>query len=86
MRATNSKQELYHSIFGSILDRTEMTPYLMLHAYDYKTALSQATKMMGNRGFDIKGGDAPQNRGIYCLCDREILDAAPLDNRGHSVV
>ncbi|WP_420266046.1 hypothetical protein [Candidatus Magnetominusculus dajiuhuensis] len=58
MRATNSKQELYHSIFGSILDRTEMTPYLMLHAYDYKTALSQATKMMGNRGFDIKGGDA----------------------------
>ncbi|MBF0517552.1 MAG: hypothetical protein HQK97_10645 [Nitrospirae bacterium] len=49
--------ELYHSIFGSILDRTEMTPYLMLWAYDYKTALAQATKMMGNRGFDINGGD-----------------------------
>ncbi|MBF0557117.1 MAG: hypothetical protein HQK96_21595, partial [Nitrospirae bacterium] len=58
MCATTNKHELYHSIFGSILDRTEMTPYLMLSAYDYKTALSQATKMMGNRGFDIKGGDS----------------------------
>ncbi|MCG6553197.1 MAG: hypothetical protein L7F77_12810 [Candidatus Magnetominusculus sp. LBB02] len=57
MNAAPDRQELYHSIFGSILDRTEMTPYLMLPAYDYKTALAQATKMMGNRGFDIKAGD-----------------------------
>ncbi|MBF0458448.1 MAG: hypothetical protein HQK99_11205 [Nitrospirae bacterium] len=57
MYPDSNKHELYHSIFGSILDRTEMTPYLMLSAYDYKTALSQATKMMGNRGFDVKGGD-----------------------------
>ncbi|MBF0534486.1 MAG: hypothetical protein HQK88_09910 [Nitrospirae bacterium] len=57
MDTAANKHELYHSIFGSILDRTEMTPYLMLSAYDYKTALSQATKMMGNRGFDIRGAD-----------------------------
>jgi len=50
-----SSRELYHEIFGSILDRTEMTPYLLLPARDYLTALSQAAKMMGNRGFDISG-------------------------------
>ena len=48
-------QELHHEIFGSILDRTEMTPFLLLPARDYATALSQAGKMMGNRGFDILG-------------------------------
>jgi uncharacterized protein (TIGR04552 family) len=57
MQTMSDKHELYHDIFGSILDRTEMTPYLMLSAYDYKTALAQATKMMGNRGFDIRGCD-----------------------------
>jgi uncharacterized protein (TIGR04562 family) len=49
-------QELYHEIFGSILERTEMTPFLLLPSRDYATALSQAARMMGNRGFDILGG------------------------------
>jgi uncharacterized protein (TIGR04562 family) len=48
-----SNQELYHEIFGSILDRTEMTPYLLLPSGNYESALKQATKMMGNRGFDL---------------------------------
>ncbi len=47
-----SGQELHHEIFGSVLDRTEMTPYLLLRAEDYETTLGQATRMMGNRGFD----------------------------------
>jgi uncharacterized protein (TIGR04562 family) len=50
--------ELHHEIFGSILDRTEMTPFLLLPAGDYETALGQATKMMANRGFDIAGNNA----------------------------
>jgi uncharacterized protein (TIGR04562 family) len=52
-----SSQELYHEIFGSILDRTEMTPYLLLRSDGYITALKQATKMLGNRGFDTQGCD-----------------------------
>ena len=52
-----TNQELYHEIFGSILDRTEMTPYLLLHSRNYETALRQATRMMGNRGFDTDTGD-----------------------------
>ena len=48
-----SDKELHHEIFGSVLDRTEMTPFLLLQSGDYPTALSQATKMMANRGFDI---------------------------------
>lgn len=32
-----------------------MTPFLLLPAGDYATALSQAARMMGNRGFDILG-------------------------------
>jgi uncharacterized protein (TIGR04562 family) len=50
-----SSQELHHEIFGSIIDRAEMTPFLLLRAGDYETALSQAARMMGNRGFDIIG-------------------------------
>jgi uncharacterized protein (TIGR04562 family) len=50
-----SSQELHHEIFGSILDRAEMSPYLLLSADNYQTALKQATKMMSNRGFDISG-------------------------------
>lgn len=57
MKHLSSRQELYHEIFGSILDRTEMTPYLLLRAGKYETALRQATKMMGNRGFDTLGND-----------------------------
>lgn len=55
MDHSSSSQELHHEIFGSILDRTEMTPFLLLPARDYTTALFQASKMMGNRGFDILG-------------------------------
>ncbi len=59
---TESSQELYHEIFGSILDRTEMTPFLLLPAGDYKSALLQANKMMANRGFDTFGeGDLQQS-------------------------
>ena len=50
-------QELYHEIFGSILDRTEMTPFLLLPAGDYTAALKQVTKMMVNRGFDALSDD-----------------------------
>jgi uncharacterized protein (TIGR04562 family) len=55
MKHAQLSKELHHEIFGSILDRTEMTPFLLLPARDYATALSQAAKMMGNRGFDILG-------------------------------
>jgi uncharacterized protein (TIGR04562 family) len=47
--------ELYHEIFGSILDRHEMSPYLLRPAINYRMALRQATKMLGNRGFDTLG-------------------------------
>jgi uncharacterized protein (TIGR04562 family) len=60
MQHTKSSHELRHEIFGSILDRTEMTPFLLLHAENYETALKQATRMMGNRGFDIIGDNALQ--------------------------
>ncbi len=53
MEKQSSSQELHHEIFGSILDRIELSPYLLLSATDYSTALKQATKMMNNRGFDI---------------------------------
>jgi uncharacterized protein (TIGR04562 family) len=48
-------QELHHEIFGSILDRTEMTPFLLEPATDYSSSLRQATRMMANRGFDTLG-------------------------------
>ena len=55
-----SNQELHHEIFGSILDRTEMTPFLLLPARDYASSLKQATRMMANRGFDTLGSDKLQ--------------------------
>lgn len=55
MNDITSGQELHHEIFGSILDRNEMTPYLLMGADNYKTALKQAARIMGNRGFDILG-------------------------------
>ncbi|MDD1638122.1 MAG: hypothetical protein LUQ56_08325, partial [Methylococcaceae bacterium] len=55
MEPRSSNQELHHEIFGSILDRVEMNPYLLLSAENYQMALRQATKMMSNRGFDIIG-------------------------------
>ncbi|MBC8414723.1 MAG: hypothetical protein ISR96_03620 [Nitrospira sp.] len=45
--------ELHHEILGSIIDRDEITPYLLLRTTDYKSALAQASKMLANRGFDI---------------------------------
>ena len=35
-----------------------MTPFLLLPAGNYETALGQATKMMANRGFDMVGDNA----------------------------
>jgi uncharacterized protein (TIGR04562 family) len=55
MKHVSSHQELYHEIFGSILDRIEMTPFLLLRSGNYEVALEQASKMMGNRGFDTFG-------------------------------
>ena len=52
-----SKQELYHEIFGSVLDRKEMTPYLLRNCDGYTTALARAAIMMSNRGFDTKSGE-----------------------------
>jgi uncharacterized protein (TIGR04562 family) len=51
-KTTPPRHELYHEIFGSILDREEMTPYLLLRSDGYRVALGQATRMLGNRGFD----------------------------------
>jgi uncharacterized protein (TIGR04562 family) len=61
VRTQAPRHELYHEIFGSILDRTEMTPYLFLPASSYTIALRQATRMLGNRGFDT--GAAEELRG-----------------------
>jgi uncharacterized protein (TIGR04562 family) len=55
MKNTPTNQELYHEIFGSILDRIEMTPFLLSRARNYDVAINQASKMMGNRGFDTFG-------------------------------
>ena len=53
MEPMSHRQELHHEIFGSVLDRAEMTPFLLLRTANYTEALGQATRMMGNRGFDI---------------------------------
>lgn len=52
-------QELHHEIFGSILDQTEMTPFLLQPASDYASSLRQAARMMANRGFDTLGSPEP---------------------------
>jgi uncharacterized protein (TIGR04562 family) len=49
-------QELYHDIFGSVLDRKELTPYLLRNCDSYETALRGASFMLGNRGFAIFDG------------------------------
>ncbi len=51
------QQELYHEIFGSILDRSEMTPYMLLNCDGYDVAISQTNRMLANRGFDLEGSD-----------------------------
>ncbi|MCD1653783.1 hypothetical protein K7J14_03600 [Treponema zuelzerae] len=50
-------QELFHDIFGSVLDRTELTPYLLRGCPDYEAALRGASLMMGNRGFRLEQGE-----------------------------
>jgi uncharacterized protein (TIGR04552 family) len=55
--ALQPDQELHHAIFGSILDQTEMTPFLLQPATDYFTSIKQATRMMANRGFDTLESD-----------------------------
>lgn len=61
MEDTTQGQELHHEIFGSILDRTEMAPFLLLPAHDYEKALRQAAKMMANRGFDVPDDELPES-------------------------
>jgi uncharacterized protein (TIGR04562 family) len=62
LKTTSPRHELYHEIFGSILDRTGMTPYLLLRSGGYRVALRQATRMLGNRGFDTQGMDGLRPR------------------------
>jgi len=68
MKERTFHQELHHEIFGSILDRDEMTPYLLLKAHTYERAMKQAARMMGNRGFDTIRGteleDCEKNRAL----------------------
>ncbi len=57
MDAEETRHELYHEIFGSVLDRREMTPYLLRGCTEYAQALRRAALMMGNRGFDVVDGE-----------------------------
>lgn len=49
-------QELYHDIFGSVLDRSELTPYLLRNCGSYDISLARASLMMANRGFAVENG------------------------------
>lgn len=51
------QQELYHEIFGSILDRSDMTPYLLRNCGGYEEAVCRSNKMLANRGFDLDGAE-----------------------------
>jgi len=74
------KHELYHEIFGSILDRTEMTPYLLLRATNYQVGLTQASRMLANRGFDslgsgrLRAGEKTRAQGYTRRARRYLLD------------
>lgn len=57
METDAGRHELYHDIFGSVLDRSELTPYLLRDCADYRTALGRATLMMANRGFAVADGE-----------------------------
>ncbi len=76
------KQELFHEIFGSVLDRGEMTPYLLRNCDSYATALERASRMMANRGFDTnRGGDISREisrAGAYVRTAIEYVDGALL--------
>ena len=53
----NTPIELYHDIFGSVLDRTELTPYLLRNCSNFQTAIEKTTMMLGNRGFLVSDGE-----------------------------
>jgi uncharacterized protein (TIGR04552 family) len=55
MQEQRRGQELYHDIFGSVLDRDAMTPYLLKDSHNYEKSIRQATCMMANRGFGVDG-------------------------------
>jgi uncharacterized protein (TIGR04562 family) len=57
VRTGAEPQELFHDIFGSVLDRTELTPYLLRNCGQYETSLRGASLMLGNRGFIISGNE-----------------------------
>ncbi|MEW6601367.1 MAG: hypothetical protein AB1499_10400 [Nitrospirota bacterium] len=68
MKEKAASQELHHEIFGSVLDKNEMTPYLLLGTVNYEKALRQAARMMGNRGFDMYGSnELPESEKIRAL-------------------
>lgn len=48
MSFLDSSFELYHEIFGSVLDRIDLNPYLMRNSKGYADSLSRASLMMGN--------------------------------------
>lgn len=57
MASLDSSFELYHEIFGSVLDRIDLNPYLLRNCSNYSESLSRVSLMMGNRGFFIINGD-----------------------------
>lgn len=57
MAGARADPELYHEIFGSVLDRHGLSPYLLDGCADYASALRGASQMMGNRGFILRDGD-----------------------------
>ena len=80
MKKPEHVHELCHEIFGSILDRTEMTPYLLLGVDNYTLALRRATRMLGNRGFDTFGteelrpNEKVRAQGYIRYAQRYLLD------------
>jgi uncharacterized protein (TIGR04562 family) len=54
---SGAQHELYHEIFGSVLDRSELTPYLLRDCDGYQSAMKGASLMMGNRGFAVVNGE-----------------------------
>lgn len=57
MSFLDSSFELYHEIFGSVLDRIDLNPYLMRNSKGYADSLSRASLMMENRGFFLIKGE-----------------------------
>ncbi len=53
MSENSRGHELYHEIFGSVLDRLDLSPYLLRDCAGYREALSRASRMLANRGFSM---------------------------------